>query len=504
MIRRLIERCENYPVGPGSWFLTFLAVAVIRLQVEILYLDYRRTPEFVILNLGYFLSLILSISLMLKFLTGEYLPRVLRAGLPFSAIILLPLLDLFFYPHLRGEELLQICRIPIFAEWKGHAIYYVAEILSHSFFLNPRTALGLRLEVLIGGVAVFLYIVCKARSRVVGIIKGVAGYLLYLTMVYVHVVLVVHPALQGWIFPPLVLAELMLCIGLWKAGELTGFISLISWPVVGFIAVGLATGYSLGLAAATGPAGLGEMMAVVCGLFALGVIAGTTKPSENVSSTGDLRRWSRNLSPVFCVLAVYPVHRYVFLSFALLGGLLYLCCFSPFQLARYKVVVSLMAGLAFWVSAWTGQVVLNSGPGNSPSRQEASTEAIRMPQGPRPFPGMPFPPPPRDRRPGPGRGPFPGDRGPSAEDLANHGPGGPMHPPFGGPPGMGGGPDDRSHISPPPPYMGMPMASNSGETTLLWPNWLYHPGWLGTPLVVLGWLILRKPRPMPQGKAGAG
>lgn len=476
MIRRLIERWENSSINPSGWILTFLSIILIRLQVEILFLDFDRNIHFVVLNLWYFLSLVLSIALVMWAFSREAIDRILRAVLPVTAIFLFPLLDLFIYPHLRGDALLEMCRPPLF-QWPGDYVrYFISDMLTHRFFVNPNFSLGLRMEILIGGMGLLLYIFAKARQPLVGVAKGLVAYLIFLALVHVHVTLVVHPVTREWVFPPVVFIELTICAALYCRGAIRALAQTFAGRIVAFLVAGMVLGYTLTLSTAkVGIASISCAVVTLVSVVALGTFAGS-EPFDKPPIL--LRGWARNLALVFCLLAAFLVHWYVFLTFLMLVGLAYLCLRSPMRLVNNLIVLPLVAGLAFWSSAWMGQVIARLEPGQPPSRQFN----IGPPNPPLPPHG--FPPPPGFGK-GPGIRPVPPPPNGSsvqAFPVFPHG-----SPPFA---------NQRDAGPPPPPPAGCLTSAGIAEGKL-WPEWLYHPLWLGIPVLVftfqsLGWLRRRR------------
>lgn len=358
MVKQLIEGLETLDVRPTQWFLTLLCIILIRLHVEILFLQYHRSVQFVAINIFYFLSLILSISLIIKIITGHEITRILRIALPVSLVFLVPLLDIFFYPHLKGDALLATMPLPIFRDMEGYAIYLAREFLAFGFVLERQASLGLRLEIAIVNILIIFYVVSKARSLVSMVLKGILAHLLSLSTICVHIILVLHPFTREWIFPPLVLLELLACEACRAPGAAIALLRHVSWRAVLLISAGIIFGYCMKIAALANIAPHhGATMATLAIILSFGLFAGAAIPGKHTDGEWKMRPQAKLFAPVFCLLASYVMHPYLFLSFAVLLALVYLCSLSPFTFTRNIVFCSVMAALALWLSSWAGQII---------------------------------------------------------------------------------------------------------------------------------------------------
>ena len=467
MTTRFIERLEALRVTPRQWALTFVSIVALRLCVEMLFLDWLRPPSFFVLNAFYFLSVFLCLILLVHLISRRPLEKLFPAILPFSAIILIPLLDLFFYPHLKGPELLPLCRLPTFPHWQEYGSYALTEILSHHFLINPKHSLGLRLEIFLGGALLLLYVVAAERRLIRGLAKGLIAYFGFTLIIWAHAVLVVHTMTREWIFLFTTAVTGLLLLLIWRGRK--GVADLwrgYPWAQTGLLlAIGV---FAFRMASREGLGGrhiVDETLAavltiIVFGLF-VGHISANAKETDGSAGRGEVV-CPLYLPLAFALPAAYLVHFHWFLTLLTFTALSYLLWLSPLRLARYRVAVALAGGLALWSMAWASYSVAASPtprwatfklpvPAPLPGlHMYSGRPSVEAPVGPPPLSG--FPPP-------------PGHASPEA----------PKGPPRFVPPGK------ELRVAQTPP----PETGEFADIEFEPPAWLYHPAWLLAPLLLL-------------------
>jgi hypothetical protein len=465
MIHRFLDRLEQSPISPYQVLLVFLAFIFIRLQAEVLFLDADRATDFFVFNIWYFFSLLLCLVLLSATLTKRSPQRVLRVMTPFSAVILMPLLDRFFYPHLNASQLLDLCRLPLYPKWQFYAQDLLTRVIEHRLFFTSRLSLGLRIEVLSAALGVGIYVFSRTHGRIAAVVKALVAYLVCICVIYVHGVLVVHPATRRWIFPPLVLAELLILLAIWYRTRLVACLRSYAW-VETFVLLGaMAIGFSQHPAFANLMVPqVGKLVAGGTALLFLGLFIGGARNYARSAPPGVPDPWLRlpcTFGCLGCMLASLPANPGFFLSLAMLAGLVYLIWLSPFRLATHAPLYSVMAALALWVMTWAGYSC----------GQLTSTDSPMAP-----------PPPPGSDRPGFSAGSFPNPPPPPPDMLGSGRLGTPLlllHNLLGfGPPQGPGGPGSNSPFDGPGPQPGFAVT--------LHPIWLFHPIWLATPVLIYG------------------
>lgn len=430
MIRRLIERLEDISLRPAQGFLAFLAFTLIRMQVEVLFLDPDRGLDFFLVNFLYFFSLLFCFVLVLSGLTRVPIERVFRVAIPFSAVILVPLLDLFFYPHLRGESLLALCRLPLPEGFRDGLTYAASEVLGHRFVANAQVSLGLRLEVLAASAGAALYVFFRASGGWRRWPLAATAYLLFLVLIYAHVMGVIHPATRLWVFTPLIIVECLVVLWVWDRATARSVWRGFAWLETALLLVAVLVGFVV-LQVETRPEippfsqPLNALFALITFGFGLGQLKARARGATAEATAIAVA------AAMLSLLMGYLVVQEFFVTLAMLWGLACLGWSLPWRLADRDGLYAVGAGLALWMTTWAGYTIVY-----------VPTELDKM---------------------------MLAGAKPPAEDVGREAREGlPEKPP---PPSL-----RRRHVA-------ADAAAISPPTTA--PDWFFHPAWLLTPLVVL-------------------
>jgi 4-hydroxybenzoate polyprenyltransferase len=395
-IRKFIQSCEEARIGFGLWITSALFIIFIRDSIESL-VSTRALPlinPFHLLHVPvFFLTMLLSIIILLHFFTKENILKISKLSLIFFAIIIFPVfLDLIF---------LSVAKTAISYTYVHENVLKTVLNSLNPFFQIPGVPYSLRIEVLIICVLSFLYTFLKTNKVLRSFVSALLVYCLcvifgslpgLVAAIFVKAMTllfrVFHPfffgkLIQGTINENIVvIIELFFAVivaAIWFKAYNAGKFKVVIGDFRFFRYFGCAILISLGLVLYLGAARVVDALIIVriLGLFAALFFALRFSAVINDIFDVDCDRASNRNRPLITGLiseSEYLKVGLVYLAFALLfaiwvsqscfiitllfSGIYFLYSAPPYRLKRYFIAASLITGIQALLIVLMGQLSL--------------------------------------------------------------------------------------------------------------------------------------------------
>jgi len=388
-LKRLIGALGERPIATGTWILSFLAVICLRNFLELFYVPELGTQHhggfgiasntFLYLHTTtYFYSLILSVMLIMTLLTRVPFERVARVTLPFTIVILLPALDMLFYPnHSMGEKLYVMI---LGNSWPQILANLREQLFQLSWITDPSLALGLRIEVGAIHLLIWAWLLLTVPRWWQALWKLPLAYWAFQTSIVLHELLAYPKSIlyghqaDAYIagsqcYLALIALQGLLAAFLCSTRSRSRFGAFIlpTWCLGALAAWELGLLVSLRGLPFTGD-GFAILRVVLAALAVLGLVVmgrGMQLLAQDSMPTGLERESAKQVCwfcAAFSLLAAYLVIQSFFAMVILIMGLAWLAWASPWPLAKIPAAASLLAGLALMALVLCGYLMRGTLP----------------------------------------------------------------------------------------------------------------------------------------------